>query len=133
MILMAQRRPYDEHRHLVLFQKLNLEYGLDLLIEKVKTGTFLIYEVTADNVFVGIFTAKLDRLIDNTPELVILHAAAVADIERPMTSILNPLFESVARENGIKSIRVHSDKKGLDKILEDNNFKFTECIYRKVL
>ncbi len=133
MIAKAVKSLYSDQNHLALLEKMDPCFGVDLLKKMLLHGAYDLYEVYADEEFVGIFLSKLDRLIDGEIELVILHAAAVDKPAIAMTNILNALFEKVAADRGLKSIRVHSDKKGLNKILEDNNFKFAEAIYRKVL
>lgn len=133
MNVTAKRSDYDENKHLALLKKIDPCYGVALLIEKVTSKEFMIFEVYVNDQILGIFLAKVDSLIDNTREFVILNAAAVVDPEVPLTSVLNPVFSAVARQIGLRSIRVHSDKKGLDKLLEENNFIFMESIYRKVL
>jgi len=129
----AKRSHYEETKHHALLEKMNPCFGVELLKKLVTSEAYILYEVYAEDSFIGIFLAKLDKLIDGEIELVILHAAAVKAPAMPITSVLNPVFEAVAREHGIRSIRVHSDKKGLDKLLEENNFKFAEAIFRKVI
>lgn len=133
MIVTASKKAWDEEQHHALLQKVNPAVGVDTLAGLVQRGLISLFEVHADGVLLGIFISRTDRLFNGDSELVIMHAAAVQRPPFPMTSILNPVFDQVAKDHGLRAVRVHSDKKGLDKLLEAHGYEFQEAVYRKVI
>ncbi len=133
MIVTAKKAAFDHEKHFALFQKINPDVGVDCLINFVQRDEITIYDVYAEGFFLGIFLTRVDQHLNGSLELVIMHAAAVVNPSVPITSILSPIFSKVATDRNIKFIRVHSDTKGMDRILEHNNFKFLETVYRKAL
>ena len=133
MKVTASKKAYDPEKHRALLEKINPVVGVDCLSGQVQRGLITLFEVHADDLILGIFLARVDTLLNGDKELVIIHASAVVKPPVPMTSVLNPLFDQVARDREIKSIRIHSDKKGLDKIMENSGYEFQEAVYRKVI
>lgn len=133
MIVRAIQAPYAEDKHLALLKQLDPIIGLKCLTDNIRNGNITLYEVMVDGFLVGLFMARVETLINGEKELVIFYAVAVSKPTVAMTSILNPLFDKIATDKSIKTIRVHSEKKGLDKILEANGYEFLETVYRKVI
>ena len=133
MIVTASRKAYDEEKHRALLEKINPAVGVDTLAGLVQRGLIFLFEVHADGALLGVFLARIDTLLNGEKEFVIVHASAVIKPPIPMTTVLNPVFDKVARDHGLGAVRVHSDKKGLDRILEENGYQFQESVYRKVL
>ncbi len=79
----------------------------------------------------GIFFARVDTLYTGEKELVILFGVAEKNIKQPLTSVLNPVFDELAKKVNIKTIRIHSERKGIDRLLEKNGYKFQETIFIK--
>lgn len=123
-------------KHLALLKKLDLEVSLESLVRNILNRNLLLYEVYGyedgkEVVFVGIFLARVDTLFDGKREMVITHAAAIDKTEIPMCSIICPIFEKLVLDENVRSIRVHTHKKGIEKFLEDNGYMFVESIYKK--
>jgi len=133
VIVKAVKKPYDEKTHRVLLDKLNTFVGIDHLIDRINRNEIELYEVYADDSFLGMFLSRIEKLLDGERELVILHASAIERPKVALTSVLDYMFDKVARDHGLKSLRVHSDKKGLDRIMEAHKYKFQEAVYRKAL
>jgi len=133
MIVTASKTAYDESKHLALLQRINPAVGVNLLLGRVQRGSITLFEVHADGFLLGIFLSRIERLVDGTDELVILHASAVIKPPMGLMSVCNPLFDQVAKDHGLKSVRVHSDKKGIDQILTESNYIFQEAVYRKAI
>ncbi len=133
MIVTARKTAYDDQKHRVLLEKIDPAVGVACLAGTVQRDLIMLFEVHADGLLLGIFLARIDRLIDGGRDLVICHAAAVDKPSIAMTRILNAIFDQVARDYGLNSVRIHSDKKGLDRIMEKNNYVFQEAVYRKVI
>ena len=79
----------------------------------------------------GIFFARIDTLYNGEKELVIMFAVSEEKIEIPLTSVLNPVFDELAKVASIKTIRMHSQHRGIDKMLGKNGYNFSETIYIK--
>lgn len=133
MIVTATKKAFDALKHRALLEKINPSIGVNLLIGQVQRDSIALFEVHADELLLGIFLSRVERLVDGKDELVILHASAVVKTPIGLMSVCNPLFDQVARDHGLKSIRVHSDKKGIDQILNESNYVFQESVYRKEL
>ena len=133
MIVTATKTAYDEIKHRALLERINPSVGVDLLIGRVQRGTITLFEVHADGLLLGIFISKIDRLIDGTQELVVLHGSVVKNPKVGFMKICDQIFSQVARDHGLQSVRVHSDKKGIDRELSKHNYAFQEAIYRKVI
>lgn len=133
MNITASRKPYIEQNHRALLERINPAVGVDCVVSLIQRDQITLYEVHADGALLGIFLCRVDTLLDGERELVIMHAAAVVKPAIPMTSILNPLFDRVALDHGIRAVRIHSDKKGLDAIMEECGYQFQETVYRKAL
>ena len=133
MIVTATKKAYDEKAHRALLEKINPSVGVDLLIGRVQRGSITLFEIHADGLLLGLFLARIDCLVDGTQELVVLHGSAVVNPAVGFMTICDPVFTQVARDHGLQSIRVHSDKKGIDRTLTAHNYVFQETIYRKAL
>jgi len=133
MIVTASKTAFSDQKHRALLEKVNPAVGVDCLAGTIQRDMNALYEVHADGLLLGIFVSRIERLIDGSKELVILHGSAAEKIPFPFTSVLNRVWDQVAKDNGLNSIRVHSDKRGLDRILEKNKYEFQEAVYRKAL
>ena len=133
MRVTATKSAYEAQKHRALLEKIKPFVGVENLIGSIQRDLITLFEVHADESFLGIFISRVDRLIDGSRELVIMHASAAVDTPMPISSVFNPLWDQVAIENGLRSIRVHSDRRGLDRILEKNKYEFQEAVYRKAL
>jgi hypothetical protein len=114
-----------------LLEKLDPQVGIEALKKRIAEKTIFLYDVLFDSKRLGIFIARIDTLYDGEKELVIMHAVSDFEIEHPLTSVLNPVFDSLAKELGIKSVRIHSERRGIDKLLEDSGYKFIENVFQK--
>lgn len=133
MIVEAVRSPFDAGKHAVLLKKLPFVVGVDDLAGLVQRGLISLFEVYADDKLLGIILGKVDRLWDGSFELAVLLGAAVDKPPIPFTRHLRPLLDQLAHDQGCKSIRIHSDQRGVSWIIEKNNYRFLETVYRKVL
>lgn len=133
MIVTATKTAFNNQKHRVLLEKVNPAVGVQCLAGSIQRDLISLFEVHADGLLLGVFVSRVDDLIDGSKELVIMHASASDQTPLAMTKVLNRIFDKVAIDNGLKSIRVHSDKRGLDRILEKNNYEFQEAVYRKAL
>jgi len=116
-----------------LMGKIDLAVPMESIKGGVDRGEISLYEMKADGLSIGIFLVRIEQLWGGIPELAILYGAAESKIKVPFTSLAAPFIEQIAREAGVKSIRIHSERKGLDAIAEENGYKFLESVFRKRL
>lgn len=116
-----------------LFEKLNPDYGIEQLKILIGQNRVNLFEVLADGVRVGIFVVRIEKQINGDDQLVIMHVVAAHKTSLKFTGILGPIFDEIARKKRIRSIRIHSQTRGLDKISEQNGYKFQEAIFVKRL
>lgn len=114
-----------------LMQKVNPAVGVDALRENVQKGNITLYEVKGDGLTLGVFLVRVERLHNDTKQLVILHAAAEQKIAVPFSSVLSPVFDEIARQSGLTSIRIHSEHRGLDAIIQERGYRFQESVFVK--
>jgi hypothetical protein len=60
-----------------------------------------------------------------------MFAVSEREIDIPLMSVLDPVFDSLAREANIKSIRIHSEHRGIGKMVEKHGYNFLETIFVK--
>lgn len=60
-----------------------------------------------------------------------MFAVSEREIDIPLMSVLDPVFDNLARTANIRSIRIHSEHKGIGKMLEKHNYNFLETIFIK--
>jgi hypothetical protein len=60
-----------------------------------------------------------------------MFAVSEEKIEISLTSVLPEILEALARSVNINTIRIHSERKGMDKLLDKNGYKFQENIFIK--
>lgn len=99
----------------------------------VQANEIGLYEVQANEFSIGIFLVRLVHRMTGEKELVILHGAAEHAIKTPLTSILGPHFDYIARSCGAKYVRVHSQRRGLDAVLQEHGYEFMETVFVKEL
>lgn len=116
-----------------LIQQVNPIYGIEALRRNVATGLLSIFEIASDNKRIAILVTRVDTLLNGNRELVIMHAAGNFENSNNLVSILNPVFDTLARMHKVKIIRVHTQRKGMDALLEENGYHFCENIYKKEL
>jgi hypothetical protein len=116
-----------------LIQRLNPIYGIEALRRNVATGFLSIFEIVTEGRRIAILVTRVDTLLNGNQELVIMHAVGNFETSQNLVSILNPVFDTLARMHKVKIIRVHTQRKGMDALLEENGYNFCESVYKKEL
>lgn len=106
-------------------------FGVEALKEKIEAGEVTAFETFVDELSVGFFLVRVDVLIDGRYELVLLHAVSEYKGKTPIAHILGVLLPNIAKEYGIKKVRVHSQMRKLDDFLERGGFQFQESVFVK--
>ncbi len=130
MIVTVRARAWDEQVN-VLAGRLNPAYGLVTLQELVERGEVQMYEVIIQETRLGVIITRIDAGYDGTRELVVMHAVSEIKTAQPLTSVLAPVFEKIAKIARADKVRIHSDRRGIDKLLEDNGYSFSETVFIK--
>lgn len=114
-------------------KKLNPVYGIEALKWNVKTGLLSIFEIASAGKRIAILITRVDTRFDRIRELVIMHAVGNFENSQNLVSVLNPVFDTLARMHKVKIIRVHTQRKAMDALLEENGYHFCENVYKKEL
>jgi len=101
--------------------------------ELCETDRLWIYEVFFDKLSIGYFLTRDETLFDGTKELVITHCMTKVKGRTPLSSVLGCIIPNLAKERGFSSIRIHSERRGMDTILEHQGFTFFETVFTKRL
>ena len=99
--------------------------------EHVLAGTVLAFEVVAEEISVGFFLVRIEKLYNDDLELVVLHAMSEVKGHTPLSHIVSVMLPDMAKNYGAKSIRIHSEMRKMDCLLEREGFKFQESIFSK--
>jgi len=102
--------------------------GIEILKEHIKKGDIYVYGIYANEICVGFIFSRIDRNYDQEEELVIMYSVSLVKSDVKLTRILSPLYDQIA--NG-RRIRIHSERRGHDKLLEQHGYKFFESVFIK--
>lgn len=132
-LITARKSPYNKENHLSLLERINPEYGIDILVEQLKTEKWMLYDVVINEKLIGIFVVRIEKQINDTIELVVLHTVSVLRQDIPFVVIVEPLIDEIAKLSKCKYIRIYADKPTICKLIEKhtNNYKWTQSIYTK--
>lgn len=129
-------KPWDDQASR-LIKRLGESFHADALKKQVDEKRVTLYEVVEGEgegrISLGIFFLRVDTLITDRRELVVMHAVSEVPAKTHLSSVLGPFFDMIARSNGIQSVRIHSSRKGLDPLLEESGYEFIETVFRKTL
>lgn len=98
---------------------------------QIRTGHLLLYRVEQGGELIGIFTAFVDTAYNGNQDLVVVHAVSVSQQPTPYIVTLDPLISSLAKRSGFSRWRVHSQRPGISRRLEQHGFKVSEIVYFK--
>ncbi len=116
-----------------MFEKLYAEYYAPGTFIPIKTaaesGRVTILQVFFERILIGYLVAKIDTLFDGTKELAVFRALAVVKGKNPIAHVVSHGLREYARRLGLDSVRVHSDVRGLDALLEEAGYEFQENIF----
>jgi len=100
--------------------------GLDGIKENIKAGKIAFYGVYGDKVLIGFLLIRIDVNYAGSEEMVVMYSQCLKKIDRPFFSFLGELYDQIA--NG-RRIRIHSERRAIDKVIEQQGFKFVEAVY----
>lgn len=106
---------------------------VDYLKKETEENRLLLFGIFANEQFLGCFFVRVDRLISGEKELAILYTVSAVNLAVPLSSVITNVYEMLVKDTDIKSIRIHSDRRAIDRFLEEAGFKeLNERIFRKV-
>lgn len=109
------------------------EIPSDYLRDAIEKKLILLFGVYGNEKFLGCFFTRVERLINGEMEVVILYTVSAYNTGVKMSSLITPIYEELARNAGIKSVRIHSSQKSIDNFLVNAGFHEMERVFRKVL
>ena len=127
---------FDDDVVLLFTNQALISYAdIELLKKEVDKKTYQLIEVSYKEHRIAIFLMRHDKLINGTTELVIVHCVGNEKIPKEIKpySMLSPIFDTLAKKFNHSSVRIHSDRRALDRLLDRNGYKFQEAIFSKVL
>ena len=114
-----------------LVTELDRVVGMEAIKTHIVSGAISAYEVFFEKNSIGFFLTRGETLWNGAKELVILHALSEVKGKTPLSSLLSVFLPKLAADQGFESIRIHSERRGLDAVLEETGFKFQESVFTK--
>jgi hypothetical protein len=119
----------DRLRKLII--ALDPEIGADALKSLIDSGKIFVHEVIYNAISVGFYIGRVDIMGNGQKELVIMHALSDVKGSKPLLHILNQIFPNVGAQLNCKRVRIHSETRKMDDLLESGGFKFLESVFVK--
>lgn len=114
-----------------LIEKLDPFCGKEPVKKEISCGQMQAWQVLADEISLGCFITRIDARYDGEKDLVLLFTVAELKAKQAISGVMYKLLEEIARESGIKYIRIHIDRPALSRIVEHAGFNFLESVYIK--
>lgn len=132
-LIKAVKATYNEETHLSLLEQINPTYGIDCLVDLLVADKWTLYNVIINEKVIGIFVIRLEKQVDDTMELVILHAVSKLRQDIPFVVIIEPLIDDIAKKSKCKKIHICSDTAAMNRLIERHNpaYKVLQTIYSK--
>lgn len=119
------------------FEKLYRESFSDSEFESINQALasrqVVALEVVLDNLLIGYLVAFEDTLLNGKRELAIIRALSCVKGKSPLSHIISHGLGQFAKSLSVNSVRIHSERRGLDSLLEESGYKFKESIFIKEL
>lgn len=100
-------------------------YTLDALAYDVQRGACSVFHVFDGQIQVAAFVLRLDGI-----DLVVVAAGGYLP-HSSLYELITPYVEKLARENGAKFLRGHTDRRGVGRLMENAGWQLSEYVYRK--
>lgn len=130
MQITCEKAVWDESRHAGLVRDCETYEGADYIRLHIVSGDVLLYEVVKADQLLGIFLARVDRMMNNADELVIIGVRSVSGQDPGFAAIGTECAKEIARMNNLTSIRIHSTNKAVARILGRIGWQEIERIHR---
>lgn len=102
--------------------------GVDGVKKNLKGGLIAFYGVYGNGKLVGFLLIRIDKHYSGVEEMVVMYSYAFFKTDPPFYNFLGPLYDEIA--NG-RRIRIHSERRAIDRVLERHGFKHAESVFIK--
>jgi len=130
MNLIVREAEYNE-RIEKLLTALDPVLGVEVIKRLMQEKKILAHEVVCNGYSVGFYLFSVDELANGDRELVIRHAISDVKGPKPLIHILSQIFPGVGLQLKCKRVRIHSETRKMDDLLEAGNYRFMESIFIK--
>jgi len=125
MQIIVEQVDYNKDVHDIFIERLNLDYDLaKVLTEK----SLLVGQVKIENNIIGLFIFRIEQEITGDKELVICHVVSDKTSISNFTDMVLPFVKQLARQNKIKTLRLHTIESKTQRLAEKYGFKFFETV-----
>lgn len=120
-----------------IFETLYKNYYPQSDFEPIKTaaseGRLTVLQVFVEKILIGYLVAREDVVFGGKRELAVIRALACVKGKNPIAHVLAHGLSRFAESHGFDSVRIHSDRRGMDAFLEEAGFEFQESVFVKEL
>lgn len=101
---------------------------------RVENKRYLVFEVFLNEKSIGFLVCFIDRLLNDERQFVVMHALSEIKGNTPISHVASFGLDELAQRYCCKTVRIHSERRGLDKLLEKADYYFQESVFiRKVI
>lgn len=124
-----RRAVWDEKTHAEVIRQCQTYEGLDYLRMHILNGDISLYEIFINESLLGVFLARVEKVLSGDLELVILNGRCYKGNKTGFTALCSPIFKLIAEQQAIKRIRLHSHSEGVNRIMEQTGWNKQETVY----
>jgi len=114
-----------------LLKQLDPLLGVETLKRLQGERRIFTHEVIHGEKSLGFYIGRVDVLANGDRELVIMHAVSEVKGPKPLAHILSGIFPGVGLQLKCKRVRIHSETRKMDNLLESSGYQFTESVFTK--
>lgn len=105
--------------------------GLEDIAGQVRRGNASLFRVSSQEKLVGYYVVRIDSLNVGDELVIIAGAGKLPDFD--LVAVMLPILEAQAEISGCKSVRIHTNRKGMVNKISRRGFCFSEWVFRKEL
>lgn len=105
--------------------------GVETTKRLIEEKRIVAHEVILNGYSVGFYIFRVDILENDSKELVIMHAISDVKGPKPLIHILNNIFSGVGQQLNCNRVRIHSETRKMDDLLEAGGYRFMESVFVK--
>ncbi|MEI7850648.1 MAG: hypothetical protein WCH86_02335 [Kiritimatiellales bacterium] len=103
---------------------------LDWIERQIKANAITLFEVRDEWELIGILTARWVRNYNGERHLAFLHSVSFRSEDGfSLILMLEDAVKKIARDCGCSRIEIHSQRRGLSRIVERHGYEFQESIF----
>lgn len=105
--------------------------GIADVKRQVKTGCASLFKVETPDRLVGFYVVRIDQLSAGDELVIIAAAGRLPGVD--LIAVMLPTFEAQAVMSDCKSVRIHTNRRGMVKKIARRGYGFSEWVFRKEL